>query len=160
MQMNMENKITNDSIEIKRLGKQDVNAFQQLLQLFHDVFEMEETITSDAPHLETLLAKEDFIVYAAFSGNEVAGGLTAYELPMYYFKGSEVFIYDIAVAQNFQRKGLGKKLIEALEKYCKQKNISVMFVEAHEEDTHAIDFYHSTGGKAEKVVHFNYSFEK
>lgn len=32
-----------------------------------------------------------------------------------------------------------------------------MFVAASEEDVHALDFYHSTGGEAEKVVHFNYS---
>ena len=50
----------------------------------------------------------------------------------------------------------GKKLIETLAEYCKQNNIKTMFVEAHEEDKHAIEFYHSAKGKAEKVVHFNF----
>jgi hypothetical protein len=32
-----------------------------------------------------------------------------------------------------------------------------MFVEAHEEDQHAVNFYYKAGGQAEKVVHFNFS---
>jgi hypothetical protein len=30
---------------------------------------------------------------------------------------------------------------------------------AHEEDEHAIEFYHATGGKSEKVVNFVYDVE-
>jgi aminoglycoside 3-N-acetyltransferase I len=43
-----------------------------------------------------------------------------------------------------------------LKEYCKQNEIKEMFVAANEEDKNALDFYRSTGGNAEKVVHFNY----
>ena len=40
----------------------------------------------------------------------------------------------------------------------KRKNgINEFFVLAHEEDEHAVEFYHSTGGKSEKVVNFLYA---
>ena len=39
---------------------------------------------------------------------------------------------------------------------CRQKGVAEVFVAASEEDTHALDFYRSTGGAAEKVVHFTY----
>lgn len=92
--------------------------------------------------------------------NEIVGGLTAYELPEYYSGESEIFIYDIAIRREFQRKGFGRKLLIILEDYCRQSGIKVMFVAANEEDENALDFYHSTGGKADKVIHFNYFFDK
>lgn len=86
----------------------------------------------------------------------VAGGATAYVLAPYHARMPELFIYDVAIATQHQRKGLGAKLIAALKDYCRENNIGEMFVPAHEEDTHALDFYRSTGGKAEKVVLFTY----
>jgi aminoglycoside 3-N-acetyltransferase I len=82
--------------------------------------------------------------------------LTAYELAGYYSETSEIFIYDIAVNPAFQQKGLGKQLLLSLKEYATQKNISAIFVDANEEDEHALDFYHATGGKAEKVIQFTY----
>jgi aminoglycoside 3-N-acetyltransferase I len=147
-------------IEIKRLGKQNVLIFQKLIRLFQEVFETEQLIACEESYLERLLEKPGFIAYSAIFENEVVGGLTAYELPMYYTANSEIFIYDIAIRPAFQRKGVGKKLLLSLEEYCRQNGINLMFVAASEEDEHALDFYHSTGGKAEKVVHFNYSIDQ
>ena len=98
--------------------------------LFHEVFEMENALTANTTHLKNLLSKRSFIVYAAVYGNEVVGGLTAYQLPMYNSEGSEVYIYDIAVKAEFQRKGVGKQMLLALKYYCKQNGIKEMFVEA------------------------------
>jgi hypothetical protein len=30
---------------------------------------------------------------------------------------------------------------------------------ADEADQHGLDFYHATGGKSAKVIHFNYAFK-
>lgn len=153
-------KSQNEKFLVKRLGKQDVPVFQKLIQIFKEVFEMEETMEASEIYLMKLLEKRDFIAYGVFLDEEIVGGLTAYELMMYHGNYFEVFIFDIAVKPAFQRKGLGRMLLLSLEKYCKQNDIKVMFVEANEEDVHAVDFYHSTGGKAEKVVHFNYLLNK
>lgn len=142
--------------QIKRLGKSDSEMARQLFLIFGKVFARENPTTAGASYLEGLLAKPGFIVYAALHQDEIVGGLTAYELPMYYSESSEMFIYDIAIQPEFQRKGLGTKLLSTLQEYCRQHGIREMFVAASEEDTHAIYFYQSTGGEAEKVVHFTY----
>ncbi len=49
---------------------------------------------------------------------DIIGGLTAHELPSTYFEANEVYVYDLAVHPNFQKKGIGRRLIEEL------KNIS------------------------------------
>ena len=146
----------NKKLVVKKLSEQDLLVFQKLIQLFHEVFEMKNDLTGNGSHFKKLLWKRSFIAYAAIYENEVVGGLTAYELPMYYSGDSEVYIYDIAVKPEFQRAGVGRQMLFSLQEYCRQNGIKELFVEAHEEDKHAVYFYHSTGGKAEKVVHFNY----
>ena len=47
-------------------------------------------------------------------------------------------------------------LISAINSYCKEIGVMEVFVQADEVDGYALDFYHSTGATAEKVVHFYY----
>jgi aminoglycoside 3-N-acetyltransferase I len=146
----------NSNYKIVQLSKENGTLFKKLIHLFNEVFETKNSEYPDESYLIKLLEKTGFIAYAIIINNEVIGGLTAYELPLYYKNCTEVYIYDMAVKPQFQRQGLGKKLIEALKDYCRIKNIKLVFVEAHEEDIHAVDFYRSIGGQAEKVVHFNF----
>ena len=87
------------------------------------------------------------------------GGLTAYELPLYYSEYSEIFIYDVAIKPDFQRKRFGTMLLSALKQYCRDNGIKEFFVEASEEDKYAVHFYQSAGGTAEKVIQFNFEAE-
>lgn len=141
--------------EIKQLTKEDPSTFNSLIDLFNMVFEEEPKIRNEA-HLLKLLGSDDFIAIVAVSGNEVLGGLTAYELPMVYSESPEIFLYDLAVKPEYQRMGIGKRLIQSLKEYCIKNGIREFFVLAHEEDEHAIEFYRATGGKSEKVVNFLY----
>jgi aminoglycoside 3-N-acetyltransferase I len=150
----------NNAIQIKKLGLQDDQLFYKLIELFQSVFKTPGPLKADEHYLKKLLAKPDFIVYVLLIENEVAGGLTAYELANYYSEGSEIFIYDIAVKPLFQRKGLGRQLVSELKNHCLQNGINGMFVAANEEDEHALDFYRSTGGHPQKVVHFEYTWNK
>jgi aminoglycoside 3-N-acetyltransferase I len=142
--------------EIKQLSKEDLPAFKSLINLFNIVFEEEQRLVGSDPHLTKLLGSKSFVAITALSEHEVVGGMTAYELPMVYSDSSEIILYDMAVRADFQRMGIGKKLIQGLKEYCIENGIKEFFVLAHEEDRHAVEFYHSTGGKSEKVVNFLY----
>jgi aminoglycoside 3-N-acetyltransferase I len=142
--------------EVKKLSNNDLLFFKQVIGLFREVFETGETACAPDGHLIQLLQKPEFICFVILHEEKVIAGLTAYELQQYYSQSSEAYIYDLAVSGMHQRKGLGKLLIESLKQYCRQHQINLAFVEAHEEDMHAIEFYHATGGKPENVVHFNY----
>lgn len=141
---------------VEHLKKGDISTLRKLILLFKEVFEADRVGKVSDAYLKKLLANPHFIAIVALDGNKVVGGLTAYELPQYYGEHSEVYIYDMAIKATYQRKGIGKKLIAALKAYCKAKGIKTIFVEAHAEDKHAVAFYLSAKGKAEKVVHFNY----
>ena len=143
-----------EQIEVKKLTQEDVSVFKLLIQLFNIVFEEDESAMSSETNLFKLLSNNHFVAMAAFYQNEIAGGLTAYELPMYSSDRSEIFLYDLAVKPEYQRRGIGKRLIHHLNDYCFKNGINEFFVLAHEEDVHAVEFYRSTGGKSEKVVNF------
>ena len=90
--------------------------------------------------------------------NQIIGGLTAYLLPGYQTKKSSIFIYDLGVATNFQRQGIGKKLLDSLLDYAKNHQIQDVFVDTELEDNEdALAFYQKTGfDNQAKVVQYTY----
>lgn len=144
--------------DVRRLTTDDIVAFKQLVELFCDVFEMQKDGIAES-RLQQLLADPNFVAFAALDNGTVCGGLTGYIMPMYYHTQSELYLYDMAVAITHQRQGIGRQLIAALKAFCSANGINTMFVEAHAEDLHAVEFYRNTGGVAEQAVHFNYRIQ-
>ena len=129
------------------------------------IFEMwrrEDNVTKAPPPDESLLrllSRPDFHVVAAFSEDEVIGGLTAYELEMYTEAATELFIYEIGVAETHRRQGVGRALIESARSLCHDKRLSALYVPAMADDARAVAFYQSTGLKREDVAWFLQEFE-
>lgn len=148
-------------MEIKKLNSQDIDEFVSLIRVFEDVFEMENFSMPNQEYLSNVLTKPDFIVFVAIIESQVIGGLTAYTLEQYYSEKPLAYIYDLAVMTKYQRQGIGKKIIGAMTKYCKERGYEEVFVQADKVDDYAIDFYRSTPITAEEeVVHFYYSLDK
>jgi len=145
-----------EQFKIRRLGEVNVVVAGQLFNLFGEIFGTHSPSTASNPYLKKLLSDNAFICFAVFYNDVPVGGLTGYELPMYYTETSEIYLYDIAITSNFQRQGLGKALLSALRDYGKQNNIKTMFVDAELADTHALDFYRANGGHEMNVVQFTY----
>jgi len=146
-----------DQIEIKQLTVTDLTLTQQLFILLQQVFGAEHPIKVSEAYTRKLIANPIFVVFAAILDNEPVGGLTGYISPMYNGEVSELYIYDIAVKPQFQRRGVGKQLIAFARDYCSKSGMSAMYVQANAEDGHALNFYRSTKAKEEKVVHFTYT---
>ena len=143
-------------IHYKKLTKGDDEYFIDLIGLFEDVFEMQNFKIPEQEYLRKLLSKENFLVFVALLENKVIGGLTAYTLDQYYSTKPLVYIFDLAVKREFQRQGIGKNLISTINAYCQETGVEEVFVQADLVDDYALDFYRSTGGIPEDVVHFTY----
>jgi aminoglycoside 3-N-acetyltransferase I len=144
------------NVEVKKLTRQDIDQFTALIRVFEDVFEMENFVMPDEAYLQNLLATDSFFVFVALSDNAVVGGLTCYILQQYYSTSPLVYIYDLAVKTDRQRRGIGKLLMSSLTSYCKNIGAEAVFVQADLEDGHALDFYRATGGTAAQTVNFDY----
>lgn len=132
-------------MQIKKLDKTDTEHLKQLSQLYKDVFEIAPTKTSSG-YFEDLLQNKAILFFVAIKEMQVRGGLTAHILHNVHSEKPEVFIYDIAVNVSYQRKGIGKLLMQTLFNYCRKRNYKEIFVPALKEDTHALNFYRSLGG--------------
>ncbi len=137
----------------RRLRPADRELARKLFALLADVFGEERTPLGDA-YLDRLLAREDFWAIAAFSGEEIVGGLTAHTLPLTTAEQAEVVIYDLAVRADVRRRGVGRALIEALRAGARAQGIERVFVAADDEDVHALEFYRALGGVASPVTMF------
>jgi aminoglycoside 3-N-acetyltransferase I len=143
--------------QYKQLVGADIALLKKLLRVFGEAFEDIPTYQNAVPtdaYLQSLLSKPQFIVLVALNGDEVVGGLAAYVLEKFEQERSEIYIYDLAVAESHRRKGIATHLINELKAIAGEHKAWVIFVQADQGDTPAIRLYESLGTK-EDVHHFD-----
>ena len=142
---------------IRNLRSGDLVIFRQLNQLFAVWFEDEKNYQSAPPsdaYLEGLLAKNGVIAIVAVDGQEVVGGLVAYELEKFEQQRSEIYIYDLAVLESRRRQGIATALINAVRDVARQRQAWVVYVQADHGDEPAVALYSKLGIR-EDVLHFD-----
>ncbi len=145
------------SITIRILQAGDSALLGETMALFSTAFDDPEQYTNDSPsatYHDALLANPAFIAIAALADKVVVGALTAYELPKPERVSKEVFLYDLGVSPAYRRQGVATALIRALQALAASRGASVVFVQAHREDSDAIALYSKHGSVAE-VLHFD-----
>ncbi len=148
-------------IEIRRLSRQDVDDFSALISVFENVFEWENFSFPSREHLQRIITNPNFIVLVAKTASEVIGGLTAHTLCNYASEKASAYVYDLAVSTEFQRKGIGKRLMKTLNEYCSQIGFKEIFVQAESDDYQAVNFYRRTPISGElQATHFYYSLDQ
>ena len=147
--------MTAPDVRAVRLGPGDEALAQRTFTLMAEVFEQDRQPTSDA-YVGDLLARPGFWALAATVGGDVVGGLTAHTLPMTTGERAELFLYDIAVRPDRQRRGVGRRLVEQLRHLGAAGGIDLVFVPADDDDLHALDFYRALGGVPAAVTIFDF----
>lgn len=142
---------------IHELGLADVPTMEAMSTVFGAAFEEQETYTARRPsreYLERLLASDTFIALAALDEESVVGGLAAYVLQKFEQERSEVYIYDLAVAEHARRQGIATALIGELQRIAAERGAYVIFVQADLVDDPAVALYSKLGTR-EEVLHFD-----
>lgn len=129
----------------------------ELLKIFADAFEDQDSYQSAIPsagYLNDLLAREEFIPLVAIVDGKVVGGLAAYVLTKFEQERSEIYIYDLAVDEEYRRRHIATGLIEELKGIAREMGSYVIYVQADQGDDPAIKLYESLGIR-EDVLHFD-----
>jgi aminoglycoside 3-N-acetyltransferase I len=145
----------------EQLGPADLPFMKALLRVFGEAFGEPETYGAHVPddaYLRGLLGKPHFIALAALAGQQVVGGLCAYELEKFEQARREIYIYDLAVLEGHRRQGVATGLIRTLQRIAKLRGAYVIFVQADLVDEPAIRLYQSLGTR-EDVLHFDIPIE-
>jgi aminoglycoside 3-N-acetyltransferase I len=151
-----------EPFEICRLAPTDVGRLRALNALFGEAFADPDSYGASPPDdawLESLLAKDHVIALVALAGDEMVGGLVAYELDKFEQARREIYIYDLAVAEAHRRRGVATALIDRLRAIAAGRGAWVVYVQADHGDDPAIALYESLGVR-EEVLHFDIPVER
>jgi aminoglycoside 3-N-acetyltransferase I len=147
-----------DFFSVHQLTPADVSLLRAMNALFAEAFSDPETYGAAPPcdaYLEGLLAKDHVIALVALVAGEVAGGLVAYELDKFERARRELYIYDLAVADSYHRRGIATVLIDRLREIAAKRGAWIVFVQADCGDVPAISLYEKLGSRRE-VLHFDF----
>jgi len=148
-------------LSVRRLLPDDLGLMTTMLNLFGDIFGEEDIYRGAQPspdYLRNLLGGDYFIALVAIDEGTLVGGLAAYELRKFERERSEIYIYDLAVAEAHRRRGIATALIEELKTVAAARGAYVIFVQADQGDDPAIALY-SKLGEREDVLHFDIAVE-
>ena len=148
------------NVRIEKLEKNQTETAIQLFRLFQmdDGVENPDEVSDN--YLKNLLARTDFHVLAAFDGENLIGGLTAYELAKYKTEVREMFLYELVVDKNYRRKQAASRLIDFLKNICSEKEISEIFLLTENSNFAARNLYLKTDGVPVETVLFKYELSK
>jgi aminoglycoside 3-N-acetyltransferase I len=144
-------------IEVVRLSAVDVPLMRGLNALFAEAFEDPEHYAANPPddsYFESQLSQPHVIALVAVEQENVVGGLVAYVLPKLEQARSEIYIYDLAVAETHRRQGIATALIAELRSIAREVRAWVIYVQADYGDEPAIALYTKLGVR-EDVMHFD-----
>jgi aminoglycoside 3-N-acetyltransferase I len=141
------------SFSIRRA--ENIAELHALNVLFGEAFGDSDTYGSPVPadHLHAVLTRPQVIVLVATAGEQIVGGLVAYELQKLERPRSELYLYDLAVAAAHRRRGIATALIERLRAIAAERGCSSLYVQADWDDEAANALY-SKLGRSRRVVHF------
>lgn len=143
--------------DVRRLGPGEATLFHQLNALLAVAFgkvEKHQAAKPTTAYLEQLLQKKHIIPLVAFADGKIVGGLVAYELDKFEQERREIYIYDLAVEENYRRQGVATALIQQLREIARQRGAWVIYVQADYGDEAAIALYTKLGER-EDVMHFD-----
>lgn len=98
-------------------------------------------------------------LFLAFSDKHVVGFLTAHKLQRLDKKTAEVLLYEVAVAPEYQQRGIGKALIGKVREWAKELHADNVWVLTNRSNAAAMALYQSAGGKIEHTDEQMFTFK-
>jgi len=110
----------------------------------------------------SFLSDEKNWIFAAIRNNRIIGFAYGYELPRLDSKGNMLYIHEVGVIEEFQKRGIGEKLMNSLKKECYNYNMCRYFLITGHENIGANKLYKKCDGKVSEdsngndvVYHFH-----
>ena len=132
--------------------------FQKCCELYIKVFNnppWNDMWTNETAHiyLQELTDHKRFLGYTLWDGNLFIGAVFCHMKN--HYRGDEIFIDEMYISPDYQRKGYGTELMKAVEKYAKDNSfISITLLTG--KGRPAFDFYEKLGFKHLEYLAFMY----
>ena len=142
------------SIIIKKAGCYDIN---QMVSLLEELFSIEQDFifneTLQKKGLAMILGdNEKCCIMVAASEKQVVGMCSAQLLVSTAKGGMAALIEDMVVAKSYRGKGIGKKLLQSIEKWANKKGAKRMQLLADKNNVNALGFYKKQKWEATQLI--------
>ncbi|MEM3010302.1 MAG: GNAT family N-acetyltransferase [Candidatus Bathyarchaeia archaeon] len=130
-----------NKIIINKATENDVEGIMEVLEsawFLQDKEWAKEVITK-------LFGMENYVLLVAKKGDIVAGFIDFFVVPSISEKWNEARILNFFVHKDFQGKGVGSKLLNAVTKMTDEMGVKELFVETTKENQKAVHFYKKHG---------------
>jgi aminoglycoside 3-N-acetyltransferase I len=128
-------------VKIRRMGPGDEAEVVRAADLFDD--------PPIPGAVRSYLADGRNVFLLAEEAGQAVGFLRATELGQLKSDRPQMFLYEVGVAGGFRRRGIGRKLLEWLLRYCRDRSFEEVFVFTDPANEAAVKLYRSTGGATE-----------
>jgi ribosomal protein S18 acetylase RimI-like enzyme len=98
-------------------------------------------------YMERFLSNPMNYLILATVNDDAAGFLLAYALERLKENSHKLFIYEIEVAENYRRQGVGAALIDYVREIVRREKMINAFVFTNYSNIGAVEFYKSTGAE-------------
>jgi ribosomal protein S18 acetylase RimI-like enzyme len=130
-------------VEILRLAAGDDDVVMEMSRLFDG--------PAVAEHARRFLLDDRHHLVIAREGDDIVGFVSGVEM-IHPDKGAEMFVYELAVDDRWQRRGVGKSLVAALRDLAYERGCYGMWVLTDEDNEAALATYTSAGGSRKHQV--------
>ena len=104
------------------------------------------------------LKEEKAFVYGAYNKQELVGFIWGY--PHIFFDEKRIFINCLVVEKEYEKKGIGKKLINKINEYASKNKYDSIDLTVAPFNKNAVGFYEHIGFKSERVQMYKSIGEK
>lgn len=129
-------------MEYRRLNSNDAHLIKKMALGY-------KSKVIDESDVNNFINNPDNYLIGCIDSNMVVGFLLAYRLQRYDGKNDMIYIHEIEVMENYQRKGIGRTLIELMHMLCIEMKTYKMFVITNKSNKAAIELYKSSGAISE-----------
>src|SRR4051812_40082436 len=130
------------TVAIRTARVADVPAMAGLLA---ELFAVETEFTIDRAKqeraLRMIIERPSAVAWVADTGGQVVGMVTAQTVVSTAEGGESAWIEDVIVRSDWRKRGVGRKLIEAVEAWCGGRGITRMQLLADATNEEAMEFY-------------------
>jgi aminoglycoside 3-N-acetyltransferase I len=134
------------AIDVRQLKGTDADLASQTIRAIKREGESSEPPSLDSDGMRLWLKNSSNVLIAATEAARPVGFALGYLLDRVDEARSMLFFYEIVVASDCRRRGIGKRLVEAMKAIAREQQVSKMWVQTDPGNTAARALYQRAGG--------------
>ena len=134
------------AIDVRQFKGIDADLASQMIRAIKRESESSEPSSLDSVGMRLWLENPSNVLIAATEVGRPVGFALGYLLDRVDEARSMLFFYEIVVASDYRRRGIGRRLVEAMKTIAHEKQVTKMWVQTDPANTAARALYQYAGG--------------